>query len=339
MKVSFQKKLKSVVTRENLIYLVFASTFLHYIVTAAAAFFTAVVLLVRRDTRNQVFAHRGTKIFAVFSLFGALLAVIYANWLGLACSVGFFVIMIVGFWVRTVMRRGVFERALSICCAESIAVGVAAVAEWFLIAPHIDKIEYRCRLWFANPNYLGVMSVIAFACCVYKLLRGRGHLWIYIAGLVSNIVSIYLCASLFIWVELFLTTSILLILFGKWPTLGLFFGIMAAFLMTLYFAPQILPRYSAVGWTTEQRFSIWMASLEEIKRSPFFGRGFLTYMQICRNYPGAFVSSHTHNILLDPLLNFGIVGTALLSPYFVFYFAKLKRCYDYPIRKSSEQKK
>ncbi len=337
MNASFQQKLKSLLTRENLIYLLFASAYLHYIATAAAAFFAALLLLIRADTRRQIFVHSGSLIFVIFSVFGALLAVIFSNWLGLACSVGFFVIMVVGFWVRTVMRRGVFERALSFCCAESIAVGAAVIVEWVIKAPHSGGDAYRCSLWFANPNYLGVMSVIAFACCVYKLLRGRGHMWIYIAGIIANIVSIYLCASLFIWVELFLTTSVLLIMFGKWPTLGLFFGIMSAFLMTLYFAPQILPRYGAVGWTTEQRLSIWTASLDAIKRSPFFGHGFLTYLQICKNYPGAFVSPHTHNLLLDPLLNFGIVGTALLLTYFVFYFAKLKECYDSPITKKSAE--
>lgn len=316
---------KKFATRENLIYLIFASTYLHFAVTALVGIVTGIVLFARKDFRKQIFVHRGCHIFILFSVAGVIMAAVHGNWLGVACSAGVLLVLIIGFWIRSVMRRGVMERALSYCCMMSIGIMPCAVIERLFFV----REDMRCCLWFFNPNYMATMCMIAFAFCVYKLLNGKGHLWIYITGIICNTVSMYLSGSLFIWVDVFIVTALLLVLFKKWPTIAVLLGVMAAFCMVLYFSPELLPRSSAASWTTGTRFSVWSAAIEEIKKSPFFGRGFLTYMQICGDYPGAFVTHHTHNIIVDPLLNFGIVGTSLLLPYFIFYFVSLKRCYEH----------
>ena len=75
--------------------------------------------------------------------------------------------------------------------------------------------------------------------------------------------------------------------------------------------------------------------MDAIKKSPLFGYGFLAFNLLNGNYPEAFAAPHTHNILMESFLDFGIIGTALLLPYFVFYFKNLKKCYEYSVNRNT----
>ena len=61
----------------------------------------------------------------------------------------------------------------------------------------------------------------------------------------------------------------------------------------------------------------------------------MTFNHINSNYPEAFAAPHTHNMLLEILLDFGIIGCALLIPFFVFYFKNLKKCFEYSVNRNT----
>ncbi len=318
-------------SRENLIYLLFISTYLHYVITGAVMLVAVVAIVTDKVARKQLFVHPGSKFLPVFSAAAFLMAAVVENWLGALCAAGFFLILLIMLWVRSVMRRGVFERALSYCAAVSCIMAPLAVLELKFFPPA----DMRIKLWFFNSNYMAFMSLIAFAICVYKLLHGKGHLWTYAVGIVCNLVTMYICGSIFIWVDVFVVTALLLVLFKKWPSVAILFGILAAVFIALEFMPELLPRYSVAGVATDQRFSIWRAAIQEIKKSPFIGKGFLGFNHIHGEYPDAYPAPHTHNILLEVLLDFGLVGTALMLPFFVCYIRNLKKCYEYYLDRRS----
>ncbi len=331
MESSLKQKAGRLATRENLIYLLFISTYLHYIATAVVLVVAMVMIIRDKVARSQLFVHPGSRWLPAFSAAALLMALIRGNWLGAACAVGFFAIMLVSLWVRSAIRRGVMERALSYCSAISCILAPCAAIEFFFFPPW----DFRVKLWFFNSNYLAFMSLIAFAISIYKLLNGKGHIWIYIVSVCCNLTTMYICSSIFIWIDAFVVVAMLLLLFKKWPTIALFLAVLAAIGIALYFSPELLPRYYAIDDSTGQRFSIWPAALDAIKKSPFIGYGFLGFNLIHGNYPEAFPAPHTHNTLLELMLDFGFIGAALLLPFFVCYFKNLKRCYEYSVARNT----
>lgn len=322
---------KKYLTRENLIYLLFISTYLHFAITAVVFLGVGVFILCNKFNRKQVFVHPGSKFIPVFSAAALLMALIAGNWFGAAAAVGFFIIVAITLWVRGVMRRGVFERALSYCCVVSSFLAPLAFVQMKFFPPE----DERAVLWFFNSNFMAYMCLIAFGISAYKLLNGKGHLWIYAVSLLANIVSMYYCGSIFIWVDCFVVTAMLLVLFKKWPAVAILLGLLAVGAIALYFSPELMPRWYAVNDSSNSRFSIWRAAVQEIKKSPFIGKGFLAFNHINSNYPEAFAAPHTHNMLLELLLDFGILGSALLIPFFVFYFKNLKRCFEYSVNRNT----
>jgi O-antigen ligase len=74
---------------------------------------------------------------------------------------------------------------------------------------------------------------------------------------------------------------------------------------------------------------IWENAFANFKKYPIFGQGFMTYYMISKDkifYP------HSHNIVLDYFLNFGVVGVASLAVYLGSHLIySLKRIFQNPV--------
>lgn len=73
--------------------------------------------------------------------------------------------------------------------------------------------------------------------------------------------------------------------------------------------------------TVTGRLEIWSYVLEHISEAPVFGHGFGSSRAVLSTFSGWSIS-HTHNILLQALLEGGVIGVALLLA--VFYFQTLE---------------
>ena len=57
--------------------------------------------------------------------------------------------------------------------------------------------------------------------------------------------------------------------------------------------------------------SIWSGAIGSIMDAPWFGRGYNTYARIHDLYGSYSIAKHSHNLLLELLMDFGFVGTAV----------------------------
>jgi len=85
------------------------------------------------------------------------------------------------------------------------------------------------------------------------------------------------------------------------------------------------------------RLNMWSESIDLFLQKPFFGHGISQYPHLTK-YPGLTAHSHVHNILLDALMSFGVVGAAalifLLGKIFVaavFDIRQTKSAIDLPM--------
>ena len=54
----------------------------------------------------------------------------------------------------------------------------------------------------------------------------------------------------------------------------------------------------------------------------------LTYFNIFKNYPGSYPTTHSHNIFLEPILSFGIIGTVILLVYLLYFYKRVITCHN-----------
>ena len=80
--------------------------------------------------------------------------------------------------------------------------------------------------------------------------------------------------------------------------------------------PDLFPRFDNLGPYFSRRLRIFNLAIENIKKHPLFGEGPLTYYHVHLNYEKPIKTQHAHNIILDPLMSYGVVGVSLILPFF-----------------------
>jgi O-antigen ligase len=134
---------------------------------------------------------------------------------------------------------------------------------------------------------------------------------------------------MFAWVEVFLGIAVLLIILKKHRLLAIWF-LAAAFACFIIFDlnVDIIPRLSDVEVTIRIRLKIWDVAIKNIKKAPFFGHGFMSYLFLKQSYYQKKIIPHSHSLYLEILQNFGIVGTAILIRYsYQYYKSVIKLCF------------
>ena len=102
-----------------------------------------------------------------------------------------------------------------------------------------------------------------------------------------------------------------------------FLGVFTIVIVVLmFFSNKIFPRYEFIGNSLGTRKEIWKNATELFKQTYLFGSGPMAYQNASWvTHP----ANHAHNILLDVLINFGIIGNLVIAPLFI---GLCKQVYD-----------
>jgi O-antigen ligase len=125
---------------------------------------------------------------------------------------------------------------------------------------------------------------------------------------------------------LLVTLSVLLLMFLLYKRYSLFLitiGILAVYVFVGLHCPAIMVREDGLGNDFANRLSIWLTTLKGILAHPFFGWGGNAYAKIFAVY-GGYKAVHAHNLMLDILLNYGLVGFGLVLACFVSMFKLIR---------------
>ena len=318
-----QFSLKSFTKSELLLYALIVSIFIHFALAAAVLVVIAAVVLINGAYRKQLKNLKYRYLGYAFCLLTALVGAINNNWLGVVCSFGTFVIFLTGHFAHAVMTTRVFENCLNLSCASSVFVSIYVIIEriCFWEIPH-----YRCFGLFFNPNYLATVLATVIVICAYKVITRQGKMLYYYIVAAICVFPLYFSGSMFIWIEMFIAVAVILSLTNKHNVLSIFLIIFSFCCAIIYFVPDIIPRFSESAATLENRMRIWELSIGTIKQNPLFGKGFLTYYYQFNNFSPAYPTTHAHNIFLELLLSFGVVGSLVLAAFFVLYYRRLLYC-------------
>ncbi len=306
------------------------SVFFPFYLTALVVIGFGFYCLFNKKCRAIIFKEKYFALFVVFSIYTAIIGIINLNILGVLCSAFFFLIFLVAAYFKNTLSKELYERGLTVMVYMGALTGIITVLH-FLISYNFNSSEfyYRATLYFFNANYLATLLSMAVIICAYKVVHRKGSKLIYCACALLCAVGIYLTGSLFAIVEVFIGVAAVLSLSKRHQMLSILLLLSATACIVIYCIPQILPRLEKVNITTENRVLIWNTSLEMLKTSPIFGRGYLTYFATQKYYPGCYQTTHAHNFILEPLLSFGIIGLVLMTLFFIFFYRKVIICKNY----------
>lgn len=323
MIIILQKVKSALKNPENLIYLAFISVFLHFVITTLTIIVMAVGILANNKTRRQAFSFKGKGWFIIFTVYTVMTALHFRNLIGLCCSVGFFFILVISYYVRANITEAAFSRCLDICCFAAIPLCVATVIETVL---NSNVSGYTCKLWFFNENYFCSILAAIVIICAYNATSHNGPVLKYYVCAVFAVIAMYLGASMFAFVEVFVGIMVVLVLKKKHRLIAAALFVLVLGMIVLFAVPDIFPRLSEINITSQRRVRIWNEAMPFIKENLLWGRGFLSFYQYAGLNPSIYHTTHTHNFAIESLLSFGLIGTILLVLFLWSYFEKLSEC-------------
>ncbi len=326
MKSLAQKLFKNRLSDSTIIYIAFVSVFLHFVITGAVIVFLGIYIFLKYKN-DRLFEYRGAKLIITFAVYTVIVALFNQNYIGIGCSLLFVFLMEIFLFVRKHITPHIFERALEICCYLGASVGILCMLD-FVITYIIQRqiAGYRTTLYFFNCNYLATVLATVIIICGYKVLAQKGPMLLYCVCAVFSFIGAYLTGSMFVLVEIFFGAAFLMFFMRKGQILAALLLMCGTALIVLYCLPDILPRLNQANITTDNRVTIWKTTLEAIKQNPIFGGGFLTYFNVQDNFKGSYYTTHAHNLVLESILSFGVIGSVVLGSFFVLFFRRVFIC-------------
>ncbi|MDF2942135.1 MAG: O-antigen ligase family protein [Herbinix sp.] len=264
----------------------------------------------------MIFVHNGSNMLKLLIAYVIVIPFIYKNWIGLMVGMGMILATILGLFMRSIMTIRLYEKILTLICVLSLSSAGYAMIEKLINIVFDGRHSHRIAAVFSHPNYFGTIIGTVLIICAYKVLTNQEHKWFYFMVAGINVISMYLCKSMFVWVEVFIGIAVLLVVLKKHRLLALWLtGAVIGGFMIFVLDFSIIPRLSDVNVTVRLRQQIWQLAIEQIKASPLFGHGFMSFSYIYDSTYRNRQIPHAHNIYLDMLLNFGVVGTGLFLWY------------------------
>ncbi len=319
------KKLKNTLNAQNIIIILAISCFAPFIFTAIITVLALLFIAFTPDFQRGLLNFRGAMLIPAFCAYAFIVAFINRNVLGVVVAPVFLGILIIYCFVREFITRETLNTCYTAVCVMVFPAFVHAMTE-AITAPKTEEV-YRCSSYFANANYFGALMAAIIIICAHKIVSNYGKgIFYYIVAFVS-LVNIYLSGSLFAIIEVIVGVAIYLLLTKHYRLFCLMVIGGSLGIMLITTLPQLLPRLSESGDAAGYRVHIWGIIIREIKLHPFFGKGFMSYNIIKNLYEGSYTTMHSHNLMLDSLLNFGVVGTLLLGTMLYYIVRRIAKVY------------
>lgn len=290
-----------------------ASIFAPFYVSMIVVIGIALMTMINCKKRVHAFEAPYTKFLFAFLIVTFFVAAIYNNYIGMAYSILIYAVVSCALYIRSIMTRSIFNEAMDLICVGSILS--LFVALYQKAAALTTMPDYRPVSVFINANYYGMIIEFVVIIALYRIFTNAELSAFYFAVIGLNFIGLYLTASVSSFTAMFAAVTLMLFLKNKNKIAFAFILSVIVFIGLLAVFPQLLPRGSqAIDRTLAQRLSIWTASVQGIEQHPFFGRGAMAYQMIYEQFSG-YKTYHCHNLFLDILLNFGIVGFACIGVY------------------------
>ena len=258
----------------------------------------------------------------VFSITTLFVSIFNLNLQGLIYAAAIFLVFLIAVYIRSLMTVRLFEAVLNVSCAASLFSSAVIIVQ---VISSRSGLSSRAASTFMNANFYAAVIEMIVLFCVYNLVKtGRKYTKFYVLVIVMNLIGLYLCNCRTAMLALGAAVCVFLILSRQYKALLISIAAGLSFLAIISQFQFMQDRFGSTLSDLDLRISIWKTAVRGILSSPLFGRGSGSY-QLASQVFGGPVQPHAHNLLLDPLLNYGLAGVALLAAYLKNNFKAISR--------------
>lgn len=282
--------------------------FINAYLCAAVALLTSIYVFANREKRASIGAVPHSRWIFLFSILLFAIPPIYGNWLGLAAGLAFFVIFIFYLYLTTVMNEGLFNAVIDLTCIISLLYVLIA-----LVQKLIGVENNRAFSTFENANYYSYAVELIMMMSFYRLstVKTWTHRAFLAIVIMANTLAIWTAGSNSAWPSIFVG---LVVLFAMNRQTKSLLALIALYVIGIKLAlslPSIFPRLRFLEFQESTRTDIWLQALIGIQQHLLFGVGAMGFYHLTGgpNY-------HAHDLLLEMLVSFGLVGTFFLLMHF-----------------------
>ena len=304
-------------TDEKIITVCAIALFLPYFLVAVPSLFAILRALFSSEVRRRMTAVSSSGyIYAAIPLliFPALL---FRNWLGIFGGAVIWLMLVFMLYLFTVMRVRFYNNIIDLMLLLSMAamaVGVADRLLYWLFDIKIFIVLGRTSSVFWNPNFYGYIIELFVLMALYRFEK-RHSPW-YLVILFANLGSILLCDCRTAWAALGAALLFYAVHYKhnvKWVVVTMLITVSLVILILL--VPMFSGRLASniINYDVDKRSKIWGDAIHWIRQRPVFGYGMDAYREICIRTHAKRVRWHSHNIILNLMLDFGVAGLAYFS--------------------------
>lgn len=277
---------------------------------------TAIYFCFFKPMRERVFLVRHFIWLPLFTVLVLVTELCYGNFIGIAPTAGIFFYILFGLFMQNEMDENLQRKTLLLLIFGSVFCGVVAAAQVLL------KLDLRINSTFENPNYYANICEFMLIVCVYVFFQIPRARWLAILGFAANLFGLFITGCRSAWPAALTGLLILLLGLHKKKLFTLLLGATLLAGAAMLFVPKLIPRLGDFWRQFDERRSIWGTAWASFLKRPLFGEGAYTYMRVSTGFVH---KPHAHNLFLDTIVNYGIVGTAAISGYLVPHFIGILR--------------
>ncbi len=310
---------------QKMILLATLFLFLPYQIASIGIACILVQALCRHKLVDALKQQTGALFFYSFVGLEFVVTILHANWNGFGNVWLFVLIGLYGAYYRKSVTKNCFEKMCDLIVVLSVLAAIYGLYQFnqisiangrtFLEFHIFNSPTRRITSTFMNANIYAM--VIDFVCviCMYRFVKNENILYriFYFIVALFNFFVLYLMGSRTALLPFVVIFPIFLYCI-RWKKLFITSIVLELCVCGLVFLkPNLIPRISDMS-TFASRIKIWKTAFLCISMHPFFGWGPQTYKQF---YPlvHGHKAPHAHNIYIDSILSYGIMGTLILLAY------------------------
>jgi O-antigen ligase len=292
------------------------TAFINAYLCAAVALLTTVYVCVNREKRLRLMSVPHSRwIFLFFVLLFAV-PLIYGNWIGLGAGLVIFVIFVYYLFLCTSMNIGLFNAVIDISCIISLIYVAVALFQRLL------GVEPRSPSTFQNANYYSYALELVMMMSFYRLYTTRDwkHRAFIALVIAANLLALWSTDCRSAWPSIFAGLAVMFALGKKSKSLLVLIGVYIVGIRLALSFPEIFPRLKSLEFAEAIRTDIWLDALNCVRTHLLFGAGAMGFYFLTG---GPYY--HSHDLLLEMLVSFGLCGTFFLLTYFYATFRDMAR--------------
>ncbi len=334
----YHRKFDGYDTEEYLLMVAVCSIFLPFFCSLSVIAMILLYLFYKGRLFQIIRAYPKSYYVFAFCLITAIVSICHQNYLGAVCALGIAVIFLFILFYRFKVSKRLFELIIDACCIISLFCFAWALMEYYSIVQTLDydfftfevadEPMYRVNSTFFNANYYGMMVEFLILMCVYKMMDVKSvrRVIFYLITISCNLSGLYLSGCRTAWLSFLITIPLMFLLNNHKRFFIATMIVFAMFGVALCMKPELFPRVDNLDLYLDTRIDIWNVAIQGIKDHPLLGQGPLSYYHCYMQYNGP-ITQHAHSVYLDPLMSFGLIGVALVLPYFWDCAKKIRHLY------------